>query len=144
SAITAAASSTAPMTASSQAGSASQKATALPGTMRLARKAANGVKTPIAAISAPRRSKGRRARAANAVWVKAMDAKRRTFRPASSRGDGNLLQKAVLLQPVDGHGLGRFAAHLDAPVERLQRRQVELGEHRGQQVLDLRILVQHR
>ena len=39
-----------------------------------------------------------------------------------------LLQEAVSLQPVDGNVLGGFATNLDAAVELLQSRQVELLE----------------
>src|SRR6185312_12266384 len=55
-----------------------------------------------------------------------------------------LLDQALCLQPVGRDGGGGFAAHLYAAVQRLQGLEVELGEHRLQQVLDLRVLLQHR
>src|SRR6185369_12090811 len=143
-AITAAAISTMPTTASSQVGSACHSITALPAMIRLARNATNGVAAPISASSAtstPRRSTGRLFCAGREVSARAIKNRGGLLGPPRL---AQLLQEAVGLQPIGGDRLGVLAAHLDAPVERLQGAEVELGEHRRQEVLDLRVLGQHR
>src|SRR5690606_1796913 len=55
-----------------------------------------------------------------------------------------LFQQTLARQIVPGDGRGVLAAHGDARVELLQRLEIERGEYRLEQFLNLRILLQHR